>query len=372
MAVLGQKKAKQRLQRMLQNERLAHAMLFLGPEACGKLAMALAFAQTVLCENKQSNVQGEIVACGTCRACVKTSKWIHPDVHFSFPTIGTNARSDQFLEHWRAMLQDHAYPTVHEWLQRIGAENKQGNINKEECLNIVRKLSLKTFEGSHKILIIWMPEYLGKEGNRLLKLIEEPPANTLFILVAENQELILNTILSRCQIVQFQALQDEDVVQGLRQCGHEEAPAFAAAQLANGNFNEAMKLVVTSENDNATLFLEWMRKCYQGNGVELVKWVEKFAGVGRENQKFFLRYALHFMREYMLLFATQDVARLRLREAEKQTAQKFLKIIGFEQVERIVTLLNQLSYHVERNANPKVLFLDASLQMHNFLRRARP
>lgn len=366
--ILGQKQAKQRLQRMLQNERLAHAMLFLGPEGSGKLAMALAFAQTVLCENKQMDASGEIVACGTCKACVKTAKWIHPDVHFSFPTIGTNARSDQFLEHWRAMLNNHTYPTVYEWLQRIGAENKQGNINKEECLNIVRKLSLKTFEGSHKILILWMPEYLGKEGNRLLKLIEEPPAQTIFILVAENQELILNTILSRCQIVQFQTLQDEEIVAGLKQRGHEEVAAFSAAQLANGNFNEAMKLAVTSENDNATLFLEWMRKCYKGHGVELVKWVEQFAGVGRENQKFFLRYALHFMREYTLLFATQDVTRLRLREAEKQTAQKFLNIIGFEQIERIVSLINQLSYHVERNANPKVLFLDASLQMHNFLR----
>ncbi len=367
--ILGQQQAKQRLQRMLQNERLAHAMLFLGPEACGKLAMALDFAQRVLCENKQANEQGEITACGNCRACIKTSKWIHPDVHFSFPTIGTNARSDQFLEHWRVMLNEHQYPTVHEWLQRIGAENKQGNINKEECLNIVRKLSLKTFEGSHKIMIIWMPEYLGKEGNRLLKLIEEPPANTLFILVAENQELILNTILSRCQIVQFHALQDEEIVEGLQQRGIAEATAFSAAQLASGNFNEAMKLAETSENDNATLFLDWMRKCYKGHGVELVKWVEQFAGVGRENQKFFLRYALHFMREYLLLFTTQDATRLRLCKAEKQTAQRFLNIIGFEQVERIVTLLNQLSYHVERNANPKVLFLDASLQMHYFLRK---
>ncbi len=372
MAVLGQKKAKQRLQRMLQHNRLAHAMLFLGPEGSGKLAMALVFAQTVLCEDKQTDEQGEIVACGKCRACVKSNKWIHPDIHFSFPTIGTNARSDQFLEHWRAMLNDHHYPTVHEWLQRIGAENKQGNINKEECLNIVRKLSLKTFEASHKILIIWMPEYLGKEGNRLLKLIEEPPAQTLFILVAENQELILNTILSRCQVVQFHSLSDEDIVEGLveqRELSQEEA--FGAAQLANGNFNEAMKLAVASENDNATLFLEWMRKCYKGHGVELVKWVENFAGVGRENQKFFLRYALHFMREYLLLFSTKDAARLRLREAEKKTAQNFLNIIGFQQVELIVTLLNQLSYHVERNANPKVLFLDASLQMHTFLRNRR-
>lgn len=368
MTLLGQQSAKARLQLMLQQQRLAHAMLFIGPEGSGNLAMALSFAQTVLCEDKHKDTQGKIQACGKCRACIKTTKWIHPDVHFSFPTIGTNVRSDQFLEQWRTMLQDHLYPTVHEWLQRIGAENKQGNINKEECLNIVRKLSLKTFEGSHKILIIWMPEYLGKEGNRLLKLIEEPPENTLFILVAENQELILNTILSRCQIVQFNSLQDEDIVQGLMQRGQAEAAAFEAAQLANGNFNEAMKLAATSENNNATLFLEWMRKCYKGNGVELVKWVDAFAKIGRENQKFFLRYALHFMREYLLLFTTQDATRLRLRKAEKQTAQRFLNVIGFEQVERIVTLINQLSYHVERNANPKVLFLDASLQMHHFLR----
>ncbi|MEN0051406.1 MAG: hypothetical protein AAF806_30350, partial [Bacteroidota bacterium] len=255
-----------------------------------------------------------------------------------------------------------------DWLQRIGAENKQGNINKEECLNIVKKLSLKAYEGRRKILLMWMPEYLGKEGNRLLKLIEEPPENTYFILVAEQSELILNTIISRCQIVKLSPLRDEEIVKGLIHKGIDSEKATRIAQLSNGNFNAALQALDRNENDNATLFLEWMRKCYKGNSVELVQWVSDFAGVGRENQKYFLHYALHFMREYLFYSTTNQVETLRLGETEKKTAVNFRKIIGFGQIEKIVSLLDDLIFHVERNANPKVLFLDASLNMNKFLR----
>jgi DNA polymerase-3 subunit delta' len=256
---------------------------------------------------------------------------------------------------------------VNQWLQLIGAENKQGNINKQECSRIIQKLSLKTYESSKKIMIIWLPEYLAKEGNRLLKIIEEPPEGTHFILVAENQELILNTILSRCQLVRINPLSDEEIEAGIRARFPERAEeAPAVARLAHGNFNEALSLMSSKINDHSVRFLEWMRKCYKGHAVELVKWTDSFAGLGRENQKHFLRYALHFLREFLVLKMT-GAAQVRMDEEELKTAQNLTKVLGFEQVESIVALLDDAIYAVERNANPKILFLDCSVKLHKIL-----
>lgn len=364
--VIGQQAAKDLLRQMVENDRIPHAMLLIGSEGCGKLALALAFAEYLLCNDKQNGT-----SCGKCRSCIKAAKLIHPDIHYSYPTVGTNVKSDQFLPEWRKAMLENPYLDANQWLQRIGAENKQGNINKEECGNIIRKLSLKTFEGSRKILIMWLPEYLGKEGNRLLKLIEEPPENTNIILVAENQDLILNTILSRCQLVKINQLSDEDVVQALiEQKKLSEEKAQANAHLADGNFNEALKLAESEENDNANLFLDWMRKCYIGNGVDLVQWVEEFAGIGRENQKQFLKYSLHFMREYMVLKMTGGT-NTRLRPKELKTAENLTKVIEFNQIEKIVKLFTDCAYYVERNANPKILFLDTSIQLNKILKKVK-
>jgi len=359
----GQDRLKEQLRSFVGSGRIPHAQIFLGPPGCGKLALAMAFAQYVLCENKS-----ELSSCGECKACIKAEKMIHPDVHFSYPTVGTKKTSNDFLEYWREAVAENPYMNANQWLQAIGAENKQGNINVDECNSIVKKLSLKIFEASHKILIMWLPEYLGKEGNRLLKLIEEPPENTLFILVAERQELILQTILSRCQLVKVNPLQDEDIIAGLLKKKPEaESRVQAIAHLANGNFNDALNLLAQNENDHATRFLDWMRKCYKGNGVELVKWGESFAGDGRENQKQFVRYALHFLREYLNLKMTGN-ENIRLRDKELTTAQNLTKVLGFEQVSEIVGLLDDCYYHIERNANPKILFLDLSIKMNKILK----
>ncbi|MCF8247804.1 MAG: hypothetical protein K9J37_22045 [Saprospiraceae bacterium] len=362
-SVIGQSQAKALLRRMADSERIPHALLLLGAPGSGDLALAVAFAQYVLCQNKQD---GD--ACGQCNQCSKVEKLIHPDLHFSFPTVGTNVTSDSHLADWRTAMAENPYMDVNQWLQRIGAENKQGNINKEECVGIIRKLSLKAFEGSNKILIMWLPEYLGKEGNRLLKLIEEPPDDTMIILVAENQELILNTILSRCQLVKVNRLSDEEVEEGLvtlKNLSSEKARSIA--HLAGGDFNEALNIAAQPLKDNSTLFLDWLRKCYQGNGVEMATLTETFAGLGRENQKQFLQYALHFMREYMLLKTTGN-DQVRLLPEELKTAQNLSKIIGFGQIERITKLFNDCSFHIERNANQKLLFLDASIQLNKILR----
>lgn len=315
--IIGQEDFKERLLNSVRYERMPHAQIFLGPEGCGKLAMALAFAQFVLCENSTENE-----SCGECPACNKAGKMIHPDIHFSFPTVGSKMISSNFYKEWRTAIATNPYLNVNQWLQSIQAENKQGNITKDECVSIVNKLSFKTFEGSHKILIMWLPEYLRKEGNRLLKLIEEPPENTLFILVAENQELILNTILSRCQIVKVNKLSDEAIIGGLiekEQLTEEEATRIA--YLSNGNYNAAVSGIGQLENDSAADFIKWFRVCFAGKGAEMVAWVDEFSKLGRENQKQFLRYALHFLREYMVIKLTGN-EKVRLQPKELETAKK--------------------------------------------------
>ncbi len=361
--IVGQKQVKQLLLRSLNAGRMPHAQLLLGPAGSGKLSLALAYAQRILCQNPS-----ESDSCGECASCNKAEKMIHPDLHYSYPTVGSKVTATSFIAEWRSAVLENPYQNINQWLQSIGAENKQGNINKDECLNIIRKLSLKSFEGSYKILILWLPEYLGKEGNRLLKLIEEPPEDTLFLLVAENQELILNTILSRCQMVKVRAMQEEEIVSGLKE--HKalsEDQALAIARLSAGNFNEALNLIEHAENDNAPLFLAWLRTCWKGSGVEMVSWVDKFAKIGRENQKHFLQYGLHFLREYTILKVTgrEDV---RLLAKEMETAKRMTKVLHLQQIDVLAKLFNDCSYYIERNANPKVLFLDASIQIHKILK----
>ena len=293
--VIGQQMPKAVFRQMVRLDRVPHALMFLTAPGSGGLALALALAQFLLCDKKGDNDE----ACGECNHCRKAAKFIHPDLHFSFPTVGTKVVADNFLPQWRKALHENPYLEINDWLQAIDAENKQGNINKEECVNIMRKLTLKSFESPRKIMILWLPEYLGNEGNRLLKLIEEPPGETTFILVAENQERILNTILSRCQLVKINPLSDEEVTQGLvSQKGWPVEKAETIAALAEGNFNDALKMGNQTDSDQAERFRDWMRRCYKGLPTELVEWVNDFASLGRENQKHFLRYTLHFWRAF--------------------------------------------------------------------------
>ncbi|MEL7020784.1 MAG: hypothetical protein AAGK47_04200 [Bacteroidota bacterium] len=362
--LIGQTDLQDSMRQMVQSGRMPHAQLLVGGEGCGKLALALAWAQYALCSNPQPTD-----SCGKCSNCIKASKLIHPDLHFSYPVVGTNVRSEQYLPQWREAMAENPYLNINQWLQRIGADNKQGNINKEECANIVRKLSLKTFEGQYKILLMWLPEYLGKEGNRLLKLIEEPPAQTLFILVAADQEKILNTILSRCQLTRVRPLSDAVVQQTLvTRKQLDEARAQDIAQLAGGNYNKALQLLDNEVNGNAALFLDWLRKCYVGNGIELANWTIELSKLGRENQKYFLQYALHFMREYLVLKLTGQT-NVKLQSKELATAQNLTKVISIEQIEPIAHLLTDCSYYIERNANPKILFLDASIRLNHILKK---
>jgi len=362
--IIGQARAKQFLRQLSHSERVPHALLLLGSAGNGSLPLALAFAQALQCES----TFGEDGGCGVCNACRKTSVWAHPDVHFSYPTVGANAVSTDFLKPWRAALNETPYMDVNQWLQRLEADNKQGNITTAECNAIIKKLSLKTFEGRYKILLMWLPEHLGKEGNRLLKLIEEPPEKTVFLLVAENADMVLNTILSRCQLIKTDILSDEEITIGLQQ--KQQLGADRAAQiafLAGGDFGLAQIQAVTSENDDARLFLDWLRKCWRGNGVEMVQWIEQFAQLGRENQKQFLQYGLHFLREMLQLIVSGNT-QLRLRAEEMTIAQNMVKVLSFEKIDALSTLFNENIYYVERNANPKILFLNTSIEINKILK----
>jgi DNA polymerase-3 subunit delta' len=362
--VIGQASTKQRLVQSADTGRIPHAQLLLGATGYGSLALAIAYAQYLLCTQRKN---GD--ACGKCDACAKSHKFIHPDLHFSFPTVGTKALSAQFLGEWRSAISENPYMNAAEWLARIGADNKQGNIPVAECEDIVKKLSLKTFEGTYKILLQWMPEYLGKEGNRLLKMIEEPPENTIFLLVAENAELILPTVLSRCQILKVPPLSDEDIASALSQ--NRNLPPSTAeelARLADGDLGEALRLVENEQNDNAALFLAWMRSCWKGMPNEMVDFAENFAKLGRENQKQFFLYGLFFLREMMAYMLTGDQTALRLRPNELTTALNLAKVLNYHQLAQLATNLNDSHAHIERNANPKILMLDLSIQANSILK----
>lgn len=363
--VIGQTRTKGFLLQLRHSERVPHALLFLGATGGGSLALATAFAQLLQCEQP-----GEFDSCGVCNACRKAAHFTHPDIHFSFPSIGANAVSTDFLKQWRTALKESPYFDANTWLQRLGAENKQGNINKDECNAILKKLSLKAFEGRYKILLMWLPEYLGKEGNRLLKLIEEPPEQTIFLLVAENQDQILNTILSRCQLIKTDTLSDDEVANAL--VAHIDTAPERARQiafLAGGDYHLARTIAENPDNDDATLLLDWLRKCWKGNGPELVKWTDNFAKLGRENQKQFLQYGLHFLRELMA-FGLTGADTLRLRPQELITAQNMSKVLNFEKIISVTALFNDNVYYIERNANPKILFLDTSIQLHQIMKSA--
>ena len=269
--IIGQEATKKQLVEMVNRSRLSHALFFLGKEGTGALPLAIAFAQYILCENK-----AEGASCGVCPACKKAAGFIHPDIHYSFPVIpkkpGDKPISSDYLPEWREFLKGLPYGNVYDWLQSIQAENKQGNITAEECNDIFRKLALKSFEGEYKILIQWMPEYLGNSGNKLLKLIEEPPEKTLFIFVAESEEKVLGTILSRTQLVKIPALDNQEVAAALEQkAGLSPDKALEIAALADGNYREAIQLSGHNGEDWQSYLRDWLNALLKGGNIVLVK-----------------------------------------------------------------------------------------------------
>jgi DNA polymerase-3 subunit delta' len=362
--IIGQEAIKQRLINSVNENRVSHAQLFLGPEGSGSLALAVAYAQYLSCEDKQPDD-----SCGVCSSCRKYQKLMHPDLHFSYPFFAKHKDDTAltYIEQWRDAFTANPYLSLDTWRGYLEAENKQANINIAECHQIIKKLSFKPFESAYKILILWLPEYLDKEGNALLKVIEEPQPNTLFLLVAQNQDQILNTILSRTQLIKVPCLNYEEIKEHLiTDHNQTETAASEIAYLSNGNMTEALSMLQQDTKSYHTLFVQWLRQCFSNKGLEVLGFVDQMAKMGRENQKNFLRYGISFIRECCLLRSGAEKI-VKLPEQELETAKKMSAVMNIPQAQTIINELEKAHYHIERNANPKILFLDVSLQIIKIL-----
>ncbi|MFT5724948.1 MAG: DNA polymerase-3 subunit delta' [Bacteroidia bacterium] len=360
--IIGKETEKALLLKRASNHAIPHAQLFVGKPGCGKLAIVLAMVQYMLCEQKQADD-----SCGKCKACVKMSKLIHPDVHFSFPVIsqksGSKPISNDFMETWRSSVLANSHLGYIDWMNAIGAENKQGNITKDECRSIIQKLSLKPFESKEKVLIMWLPEYLGKEGNSLLKLIEEPPDNTYFFLISENPDAVLPTILSRTQLTHIKPYKTEEMKQYLAS-NYSDIDIEAIAFLANGNIQAAQHFTAHTDDNITESFKTWMRHSFRRDVPKLMAWSDEMGGKGRENIKNFLSYSLGIIRE-ILAYKTIPNYQIRLNKEEQQFVTKFSGVVQFANIEVLYKGLNDCIGQIERNANPKLTLFQLSLLLRD-------
>jgi len=389
--IINQQEIKQQLVELVQHNRLSHALLFLSKEGSGALSLALALGQYITCEranpksqipNSNASLFGEEPqtsnlkpqtpndSCGICPSCLKAFQLIHPDIHFSYPVVtkkaGSPPLSVDYITEWREFIKLYPYGNVYDWLQFIGAENKQGNITANECNDIIRKLSLKSFESEYKVLIMWMPEYLGTEGNKLLKLIEEPPPNTLFILIAENESLLLPTIVSRCQMIKIPALETSDIENALiEKSGTDPAKARQVAATAEGNYREALLLLQHAEEDWQSLLRDWLNSIIKTGPIAQTKWVEEISRLGREKQKQFLRYFNHLLEQSIRSKVMGN--NTWLPDNEKDFADRLNRLADVSQQQAIIEELDRAAYYIERNANAKILFHALTIKLYHII-----
>ncbi|MFZ9661706.1 MAG: ATP-binding protein [Chitinophagaceae bacterium] len=385
--IIGQQEVISQLRGMVKENRLSHALFFLSKPGAGGLSLAMALSQYLVCEKINKPEAGSHFlfesidhsaqsipddACGICPACVKASSMIHPDIHFSYPVItkksGDKPVSTDFIQDWREFVKQFSYGNAYDWMQFIGAENKQGNITAHECNEIIRMLNLKSFESGYKILIMWMPEYLGNEGNKLLKLIEEPPPDTLFILVAEDESKILNTILSRTQLIRIPALQITDIEKALiEKAKAEPEKARMAAAVSEGSYREALQILQHAESDWLEMIRNWLNAALRTGPAEQMKWVNETSALGREKQKQMIRYFHHLL---------ELCVRLRIlgRDlvigpvVELDFAERFNKSTSMGQQQVIMEELDKSVYHIERNANAKILFTALTIRLYHIIK----
>ena len=368
--IVGQEKLKEQLVQTVHENRISHARLFLGPEGSGSLPLAIAYAQYVNC-----TARGEHESCGKCLSCVKFNKLAHPDLHFVFPVVkpksGKAAVSDLFIKEWREAVLANPYITYNQWLERMGSENKQGGIFVDESKEILNKLSFKTYEAEYKIMIIWLTEKMNPQtANKLLKILEEPPEKTLFLLIAESADAILPTILSRTQITRVPKIDTQSLanylVETLQSTSlqSDSRKALNAAHISNGNLAAAIEIMQSSvENDDyLKMFIRMMRTCWQVWSkkqamLDLLSWCEEITQLGREQQKAFLIYCLRMVRENFTL-NRQQPSLAYLSDAESDFSQKFNAFIHPDNVQQLATELNTAYYHIEANGNKNIVFLD--------------
>ncbi|TNE55413.1 MAG: DNA polymerase III subunit delta [Bacteroidetes bacterium] len=367
--VIGQKEIKHHLIQEVLQDKISHAQLFLGSSGYGSLPLALAFIQYLFCENRQADD-----SCGTCASCQKVSDLQHPDLHFSFPVVqAISKQSDALLSEWREQVRERTYFSLNQWTQRIDPKGRKAIIGSEESLAIIKKLSLKAYEGGYKVMLIWMAEEMnGTCSNKILKILEEPPANTLFLLLAESQEYMLPTILSRTQIIKIPAIDSDELARHLRKKYHlEESVSRSVSAQTEGNLLEAVDLVEVSEekDQNRELFVQLMRVCYKKDVIPMFDWAEDISQLGKERQKTFLRYALHMFRQSMLKNYT-DEQLIRVSDEEKSFLDKFAGFITGNNVFGFMEQFNEAHYHIDRNANAKILFTNLCFNVMRFIHRA--
>lgn len=373
--ILGLQHLKQHLTASADNGRIPHAQLFVGPEGCGTLPMAIAYAQYLLCANQNGENAGGNPECNG-----KCDKLMHPDLHFAFPvanssTVKSHAVSDHYLKQWREFVDRQPYGNLFDWYQSIGIEKKQGQIGVDEAHDIVKKLSLKSYEGGYKIMIIWMAEFMNNAAaNKLLKLIEEPPENTVLLMIAEDEEQLLQTIRSRCQILHFPALPEQVIAEGLLKRGSSRDEAIQVAHEANGNFNKALDLLLNDSEDLVfeKWFIQWTRTAFKAKGNkaavhELILWSEEIAKTGRETQKKFLSYCLTLIRQALLLnYRVNELVYINIHQDDFYL-KKFAPFVHENNVQPMVQELESAIYHISRNGNAKIVFTDLSIKLTRLL-----
>lgn len=368
----GHKEIKTKLLRSVKEERVSHAQLFAGPEGCGSMALALAYARYISCENRTA-----YDSCGTCKSCVKYEKLIHPDLHFVFPVIkgkkATDPVSDNYLEEWREFVKKSPYFNLNNWMDSIEVGNAQGMIFASEASEIIKKLSLKTFESDFKIMIIWLPEKMHQAtANKLLKMIEEPPEKTLFLLVSEEPDKVIPTILSRCQLVKITSFTNRDIEKYLSERFNIGGPKAAdIARVSNGNITRGIELCENEESSLANLerFKSLMRFAWKRDVISLIGWSEEIASTGREAQKNFITFSLRLLRENLMLSLGQAENRLvYLTGGEADFSGKFHPSINQNNIYPLNEELNLVHSHIESNGNAKIIFLDLALKVTRLIR----
>jgi DNA polymerase III subunit delta' len=399
--IIAQEETKRQLKELVQKNRLSHALLFLGREGSGALPLAIAFAQYVLCEKVNPKAKAENVnslfgeeeshdipvkfedSCGVCASCQKAAQLIHPDLHFSYPALKKDSNhsrvlSTDYITEWREFILQYPYYNVADWINFLkenpktkieAAVNKQGNITVQECDDISHKLSLKAFESPYKILIMWMPEFLGNSGNKLLKLIEEPPPDTLFIFVAEDENAILPTILSRTQLIKIPSLSNSDVEKALIN-EHNILPEKAAqiAAVSEGNFREALLLLKNAEEDWQAQVREWLNVTLKYNVNAQLKWIDEISRIGREKQKQFLKYFIHLLQQAIRVRYLNEENLSSIPEDERDFAQRLNNMCSMEAQEAIINELDKAIYYIERNAHAKMLFHALTIRFFHIIK----
>ncbi len=365
--IIGQQAIKDKLIYTVESGKISHAQMFTGPTGNGKLALAIAYAQYIMCEQRNEND-----SCSICPSCNKIKKLIHPDVHFSYPVIkrdkNKKPKSTDFIEDWRTIMSaTNGFFDYTQWLKQLNAEGKQGNIPIIECHDIIHKLNLKSYESPYKILIMWLPEFLGKEGNSLLKLIEEPPEKTLFLFVCEDQDAILNTIISRTQIVRIPSFTQNDIVKYLMNNeGIAEEQAKVLASMSEYNLLNALEILHHDSNDEE-LFIQWFEIVLADDSNKLVPCIDAIAKLGKEQQKNMLLFGLHFCRiilEQLMMGKTS----LILNNRSTAFLQNHQGMLTVKYIEYINVLFSQAHYHLERNAHSKILFMGISIKILDILK----